>query len=40
MVESGGDRCHQDQVNDMLQRADALASSGNVAGAVDMLQRA
>ena len=40
MVESGGDRCHQGRVNDMLQRAEALASRGNVAGAVDMLQRA
>ena len=40
MVESGGNRCHQDQVNDMIERAGALASSGNVAGAVEMLQRA
>ena len=39
-MESGGNRCHQDQVNDMIERAGALASSGNVAGAVEMLQRA
>jgi prolyl 4-hydroxylase len=40
MVESRRDRCHQGAVNDLLDRAEALASGGNVAGAVDLLQRA
>ena len=40
MVESGNDRCHQERVNDVIEQAEALASSGNVAGAVAMLQRA